>query len=125
MGQRSTVLAPCLSKRSLTAGRPKEGCLCSCFSWYAALAILNAFSLPKGAPPLSSLEKDKDIDFDLLQDLMDVDIDPLDIDLEKDPLAAKVFKVWTSFSLSFPLLSFSIWGVMVKISHCSVVTILF
>jgi hypothetical protein len=39
------------------------------------------------------LEKDKDIDFDLLQDLMDVDIDPLDIDLEKDPLAAKVFKV--------------------------------
>uniref|UniRef100_A0A8K9V9Q8 Dual E2 ubiquitin-conjugating enzyme/E3 ubiquitin-protein ligase BIRC6 n=1 Tax=Oncorhynchus mykiss TaxID=8022 RepID=A0A8K9V9Q8_ONCMY len=45
-----------------------------------------------GAPPLSSLEKDKDIDFDLLQDLMDVDIDPLDIDLEKDPLAAKVFK---------------------------------
>uniref|UniRef100_A0A3B3YZP8 UBC core domain-containing protein n=1 Tax=Poecilia mexicana TaxID=48701 RepID=A0A3B3YZP8_9TELE len=44
------------------------------------------------APPLSSLEKDKDIDFDLLQDLMDVDIDPLDIDLEKDPLAAKVFK---------------------------------
>lgn len=51
------------------------------------------FSLSKGAPPLSSLEKDKDIDFDLLQDLMDVDIDPLDIDLEKDPLAAKVFKV--------------------------------
>uniref|UniRef100_A0A4W5N9T3 Baculoviral IAP repeat containing 6 n=1 Tax=Hucho hucho TaxID=62062 RepID=A0A4W5N9T3_9TELE len=45
-----------------------------------------------GAPSLSSLEKDKDIDFDLLQDLMDVDIDPLDIDLEKDPLAAKVFK---------------------------------
>ncbi|MFT7805918.1 baculoviral IAP repeat-containing protein 6 isoform X6 [Arapaima gigas] len=45
-----------------------------------------------GAPPLSSLEKDKDIDFELLQDLMDVDIDPLDIDLEKDPLAAKVFK---------------------------------
>ncbi|XP_054605954.2 dual E2 ubiquitin-conjugating enzyme/E3 ubiquitin-protein ligase BIRC6 isoform X4 [Nothobranchius furzeri] len=45
-----------------------------------------------GAPPLSSLEKDKDLDFDLLQDLMDVDIDPLDIDLEKDPLAAKVFK---------------------------------
>ncbi|XP_077439054.1 dual E2 ubiquitin-conjugating enzyme/E3 ubiquitin-protein ligase BIRC6 isoform X1 [Vanacampus margaritifer] len=45
-----------------------------------------------GAPPLSSLEKDKDMDFDLLQDLMDVDIDPLDIDLEKDPLAAKVFK---------------------------------
>lgn len=125
MGQRSTVLAPCLSKRSLTAARPKEGCLCSCFSWYAALAILNVFSLPKGAPPLSSLEKDKDIDFDLLQDLMDVDIDPLDIDLEKDPLAAKVFKVWTSFSLSFPLLSFSIWGVMVKISHCSVVTVLF
>ncbi|XP_028983369.1 baculoviral IAP repeat-containing protein 6 isoform X2 [Betta splendens] len=45
-----------------------------------------------GAPSLSSSEKDKDIDFDLLQDLMDVDIDPLDIDLEKDPLAAKVFK---------------------------------
>ncbi|KPP76527.1 baculoviral IAP repeat-containing protein 6-like, partial [Scleropages formosus] len=45
-----------------------------------------------GAPPLTSLDKDKDIDFDLLQDLMDVDIDPLDIDLEKDPLAAKVFK---------------------------------
>lgn len=59
----------------------------------ACLAILKLFSLPKGAPPLSSLEKDKDIDFDLLQDLMDVDIDPLDIDLEKDPLAAKVFKV--------------------------------
>lgn len=56
--------------------------------------------MPKGAPPLSSLEKDKEIDFDLLQDLMDVDIDPLDIDLEKDPLAAKVFKVWTSFSFS-------------------------
>lgn len=101
MGQQSTVRAPCRSKRSLTAGRPKEGWLCSCFSWYAALAILKVFSLPKGAPPLSSLEKDKDIDFDLLQDLMDVDIDPLDIDLEKDPLAAKVFKVWTSFSLSF------------------------
>ncbi|XP_029691286.1 baculoviral IAP repeat-containing protein 6 isoform X2 [Takifugu rubripes] len=45
-----------------------------------------------GAPALSALEKEKDIDFDLLQDLMDVDIDPLDIDLEKDPLAAKVFK---------------------------------
>ncbi|XP_054832768.1 baculoviral IAP repeat-containing protein 6 isoform X2 [Eublepharis macularius] len=45
-----------------------------------------------GTPPLSSLEKDKDIDLDLLQDLMEVDIDPLDIDLEKDPLAAKVFK---------------------------------
>ncbi|XP_043914359.1 baculoviral IAP repeat-containing protein 6 isoform X2 [Protopterus annectens] len=45
-----------------------------------------------GTAPLASLEKDKDIDFDLLQDLMDVDIDPLDIDLEKDPLAAKVFK---------------------------------
>nr|XP_047903700.1 baculoviral IAP repeat-containing protein 6 isoform X6 [Anser cygnoides] len=45
-----------------------------------------------GAPPLSSLEKDKDIDLELLQDLMEVDIDPLDIDLEKDPLAAKVFK---------------------------------
>uniref|UniRef100_A0AAV2JLI0 Dual E2 ubiquitin-conjugating enzyme/E3 ubiquitin-protein ligase BIRC6 n=1 Tax=Knipowitschia caucasica TaxID=637954 RepID=A0AAV2JLI0_KNICA len=46
----------------------------------------------QSAPPLASLDKDKDIDFDLLQDLMDVDIDPLDIDLEKDPLAAKVFK---------------------------------
>uniref|UniRef100_A0A670XUJ7 Dual E2 ubiquitin-conjugating enzyme/E3 ubiquitin-protein ligase BIRC6 n=1 Tax=Pseudonaja textilis TaxID=8673 RepID=A0A670XUJ7_PSETE len=45
-----------------------------------------------GTPPLSSLEKDKDIDLELLQDLMEVDIDPLDIDLEKDPLAAKVFK---------------------------------
>uniref|UniRef100_A0A8C1V3E6 Dual E2 ubiquitin-conjugating enzyme/E3 ubiquitin-protein ligase BIRC6 n=1 Tax=Cyprinus carpio TaxID=7962 RepID=A0A8C1V3E6_CYPCA len=63
-----------------------------------------------GAPPLSSLEKDKDIDFDLLQDLMDVDIDPLDIDLEKDPLAAKVFKVWTSSSLSFPLFFVSCLG---------------
>ncbi|KAI9525107.1 Baculoviral IAP repeat-containing protein 6 [Dissostichus eleginoides] len=51
-----------------------------------------ASSIFQSAPPLSSLEKDKDIDFDLLQDLMDVDIDPLDIDLEKDPLAAKVFK---------------------------------
>ncbi|XP_036815670.1 baculoviral IAP repeat-containing protein 6 isoform X7 [Oncorhynchus mykiss] len=49
-------------------------------------------SVFQSAPSLSSLEKDKDIDFDLLQDLMDVDIDPLDIDLEKDPLAAKVFK---------------------------------
>jgi hypothetical protein len=39
------------------------------------------------------LEKDKEIDLELLQDLMEVDIDPLDIDLEKDPLAAKVFKV--------------------------------
>lgn len=57
------------------------------------LVILNSILLSKGASPLSSLEKDKDIDFDLLQDLMDVDIDPLDIDLEKDPLAAKVFKV--------------------------------
>ncbi|XP_055983998.1 baculoviral IAP repeat-containing protein 6 isoform X2 [Sorex fumeus] len=45
-----------------------------------------------GAPPLSSLEKDKEIDLELLHDLMEVDIDPLDIDLEKDPLAAKVFK---------------------------------
>ncbi|XP_054979501.1 baculoviral IAP repeat-containing protein 6 isoform X6 [Sorex araneus] len=45
-----------------------------------------------GAPPLASLEKDKEIDLELLQDLMEVDIDPLDIDLEKDPLAAKVFK---------------------------------
>ncbi|XP_018580423.1 baculoviral IAP repeat-containing protein 6 isoform X3 [Scleropages formosus] len=49
-------------------------------------------SVFQSAPPLTSLDKDKDIDFDLLQDLMDVDIDPLDIDLEKDPLAAKVFK---------------------------------
>lgn len=63
------------------------------FSECGCLAILKLFLLSKGAPPLSSLEKDKDIDFDLLQDLMDVDIDPLDIDLEKDPLAAKVFKV--------------------------------
>ncbi|CAB1312602.1 unnamed protein product, partial [Coregonus sp. 'balchen'] len=47
-------------------------------------------SVFQSAPSLSSLEKDQD--FDLLQDLMDVDIDPLDIDLEKDPLAAKVFK---------------------------------
>ncbi|KAG2467020.1 BIRC6 protein, partial [Polypterus senegalus] len=45
-----------------------------------------------GATPLSTLEKDKEIDFDFIQDLMDIDIDPLDIDLEKDPLAAKVFK---------------------------------
>ncbi|XP_078504876.1 dual E2 ubiquitin-conjugating enzyme/E3 ubiquitin-protein ligase BIRC6 isoform X3 [Lissotriton helveticus] len=45
-----------------------------------------------GAPPLSSLDKEKDIDLELLQDLMEVDIDPLDIDLEKDPLAVKVFK---------------------------------
>lgn len=68
--------------------------LSSCLLFQCAyLAILKLFSLSKGAPPLSSLEKDKDIDFDLLQDLMDVDIDPLDIDLEKDPLAAKVFKV--------------------------------
>uniref|UniRef100_A0A6Q2Y1R4 Dual E2 ubiquitin-conjugating enzyme/E3 ubiquitin-protein ligase BIRC6 n=1 Tax=Esox lucius TaxID=8010 RepID=A0A6Q2Y1R4_ESOLU len=58
----------------------------------AGASSSSLFSLSKGAPPLSSLEKDKDIDFDLLQDLMDVDIDPLDIDLEKDPLAAKVFK---------------------------------
>uniref|UniRef100_A0A7N9AXP2 Dual E2 ubiquitin-conjugating enzyme/E3 ubiquitin-protein ligase BIRC6 n=1 Tax=Mastacembelus armatus TaxID=205130 RepID=A0A7N9AXP2_9TELE len=64
----------------------------ACSIFCACLAILKLFSLSKGAPPLSSLEKDKDIDFDLLQDLMDVDIDPLDIDLEKDPLAAKVFK---------------------------------
>lgn len=53
----------------------------------------NHFQLFEGAPPLSSLEKDKEIDLELLQDLMEVDIDPLDIDLEKDPLAAKVFKV--------------------------------
>ena len=53
----------------------------------------NHFKLFEGAPPLSSLEKDKEIDLELLQDLMEVDIDPLDIDLEKDPLAAKVFKV--------------------------------
>uniref|UniRef100_A0A8K9UWY4 Dual E2 ubiquitin-conjugating enzyme/E3 ubiquitin-protein ligase BIRC6 n=1 Tax=Oncorhynchus mykiss TaxID=8022 RepID=A0A8K9UWY4_ONCMY len=58
----------------------------------AGASSSSLFSLSKGAPSLSSLEKDKDIDFDLLQDLMDVDIDPLDIDLEKDPLAAKVFK---------------------------------
>ncbi|KYO23912.1 baculoviral IAP repeat-containing protein 6 isoform A [Alligator mississippiensis] len=44
-----------------------------------------------GAPPLSSLEKDKDIDLDMLQDLMENDIDPLDMDLEKD-YATKVFK---------------------------------
>lgn len=31
---------------------------------------------------------------------MDVDIDPLDIDLEKDPLAAKVFKVGLIMMLS-------------------------
>lgn len=71
----------------------------------ALSATIKMFLSSKGAPPLSFLEKDKDIDFDLLQDLMDVDIDPLDIDLEKDPLAAKVFKVcwfFTSFS-SFPL----------------------
>lgn len=71
------------------------------------MAILKLFSLSEGAPSLSSLEKDKDIDFDLLQDLMDVDIDPLDIDLEKDPLAAKVFKVRhlldSPFSCSTPL----------------------
>lgn len=76
--------------------------LVCCYSTY--IEILKVFSLSKGAPPLSSLEKDKDIDFDLLQDLMDVDIDPLDIDLEKDPLAAKVFKVcelYFVFSLSF------------------------
>lgn len=49
------------------------------------------------------MEKDKDIDLELLQDLMEVDIDPLDIDLEKDPLAAKVFKVWHSrvFRITF------------------------
>ena len=56
--------------------------------------------LSKGAPPMSSLEKEKDIDFDLLQDLMDVDIDPLDIDLEKDPLAAKVFKVGFDYDIN-------------------------
>ena len=49
---------------------------------------------------MSSLEKEKDIDFDLLQDLMDVDIDPLDIDLEKDPLAAKVFKVGFDYDIN-------------------------
>lgn len=60
------------------------------------LAVVKLLSSPKGAPPLSSLDKDKEIDLELLQDLMEVDIDPLDIDLEKDPLAAKVFKVsWT------------------------------
>lgn len=68
----------------------------ACQSWYR--------SCSKGAPPLSSLEKEKDIDFDLLQDLMDVDIDPLDIDLEKDPLAAKVFKV----------------GLIMMLCHCCV-----
>ncbi|XP_048392897.1 baculoviral IAP repeat-containing protein 6 isoform X1 [Stegostoma tigrinum] len=45
-----------------------------------------------GAPSASSLEKDKDKDFDMLQDLMDVDIGPLDVDFDEDPLAAKVFK---------------------------------
>ena len=69
-----------------------EVCLAVC-SQSAYMETLTVFSSSKGAPPLSTLEKDKDIDFDLLQDLMDVDIDPLDIDLEKDPLAAKVFKV--------------------------------
>lgn len=57
---------------------------------------IKLFKSSKGTPPLSSLEKDKDIDLDILQDLMEVDIDPLDIDLEKDPLAAKVFKVWNT-----------------------------
>lgn len=52
------------------------------------------------------MEKDKDIDFDLLQDLMDVDIDPLDIDLEKDPLAAKVFKVCWFWQPILSLFSF-------------------
>ncbi|XP_044308535.1 baculoviral IAP repeat-containing protein 6 isoform X5 [Varanus komodoensis] len=56
-----------------------------------------------GTPPLSSLEKDKDIDLELLQDLMEVDIDPLDIDLEKDPLAAKVFKLYFNYDLSSEL----------------------
>lgn len=55
---------------------------------------MKSFYLFEGTPPLSSLEKDKEIDLELLQDLMEVDIDPLDIDLEKDPLAAKVFKVF-------------------------------
>ncbi|XP_018118501.1 baculoviral IAP repeat-containing protein 6 isoform X7 [Xenopus laevis] len=59
-----------------------------------------------GAPPLSSLDKDKDIDLELLQDLMEVDIDPLDIDLEKDPLAAKVFKVWHPISSTW----YDYWG---------------
>lgn len=63
--------------------------MCFCRACSLTLVLLRS----PGAPPLSSLEKEKDIDFDLLQDLMDVDIDPLDIDLEKDPLAAKVFKV--------------------------------
>lgn len=57
---------------------------------------------------MSSLEKEKDIDFDLLQDLMDVDIDPLDIDLEKDPLAAKVFKVDFDFNIVSFFMYFSI-----------------
>lgn len=46
------------------------------------------------------MEKDKEIDLELLQDLMEVDIDPLDIDLEKDPLAAKVFKVFCIIIIS-------------------------
>lgn len=57
------------------------------------LAMLKLFSSSKGAPSASSLEKDKDKDFDMLQDLMDVDIGPLDVDFDEDPLAAKVFKV--------------------------------
>lgn len=57
---------------------------------------------------MSSLEKEKDIDFDLLQDLMDVDIDPLDIDLEKDPLAAKVFKVGFDFNIVSFFMYFSV-----------------
>lgn len=68
-----------------------------CVFLFSYIEVFKVFLLSKGAPPLSSLEKDKDIDFDLLQDLMDVDIDPLDIDLEKDPLAAKVFKVCQIF----------------------------
>lgn len=59
----------------------------------SGFGLVNTLLMIRGAPPLSSLEKDKDIDLELLQDLMEVDIDPLDIDLEKDPLAAKVFKV--------------------------------
>ncbi|XP_018120697.1 baculoviral IAP repeat-containing protein 6 isoform X4 [Xenopus laevis] len=59
-----------------------------------------------GAPSLSSLDKDKEIDLELLQDLMEIDIDPLDIDLEKDPLAAKVFKVWHPISSTW----YDYWG---------------
>lgn len=82
----------------------------ACQSWYR--------SLSKGAPPLSSLEKEKDIDFDLLQDLMDVDIDPLDIDLEKDPLAAKVFKVGLIMMLCHCCVFFLTYYVFFYITIC-------